>query len=500
MPATATFTQATEQSLPLSDFQLLLWTTNRFAPEARKLNIITRKRLVGTLDIPTLTQAFEAVFRKHDIFSYQITSLFPSQYIKQDLTFKIQETHCESCSDQEQDSMLLASINELLNYYPWPKNSRLIMARLFYLSNETIELQLCIPHIISDGTSIDLLLSDLSSYYQRYNSGKTPPHATHAVAYKDYVIKEQLQINKQIDSDASFWKDYLNDAHLFQFPSQYVIKQVKSKSFTYSTYVPLEEETLQVLVAFCTKNHINLNDALSAAIGKALSATCGDVSQNKSIFMTIVKSTRDDHEYDETLGCFIRMDSIKMDMTGKRNLLDLSKQIHATLLKNWQHQTGSSLLKLACLNPFYHNKNAIKYHFLKALSSLYIKLAKSPKLNHKTMDYYPRLASFNMKDRFLINVNLWNNFIPTKHSKKNAPTFGLNPTPVALYQYDFLKINSIFDVCFMRDDNENQPYLVISANLAPDFRQAIANEIIRILNVDMMTPAKKTAKEGMLHE
>ena len=486
----------TKKSLPLSDFQLLLWTTNRFAPEARKLNIITRKRLVGTLNIPALTQAFESLFKKHDIFSYQITSLYPSQYIKHNLAFKIEETHCESCSEQEQEKRLLASINELLNYYPWPKNSRLIMARLFYLSNESVELQLCIPHIISDGTSIDLLLTDLSTYYQRYSTGKNTNPSTQTVAYKDYVIKEQLHINKQMDDDAIFWKDHLNDAHLFQFPPEYVITQAKPKSFTYSTYIPLAEETLQVLVDFCTKNHINLNDALCAAIGKALAATCDDVSKNKSILMTIVKSTRDDHEYDETLGCFIRMDSIKVNMTGKRDLLGLSKQIHTSLLKNWQHQTGSSLLKLACLNPFYHNKNALKYYLLNALSSLYVKLDKSPKLNHKTMDYYARLASFDMKDRFLINVNVWNNFIQTPVSKKNTLLFGLNPAPVSLYQYDFLKLNSIFDVCFMRDDNENQPYLVISANLAPNFRQIIANEIIRILNVDMMMPSK----ESVLHE
>ena len=49
-------------------------------------------------------------------------------------------------------------------------------------------------------------------------------------------------------------------------------------------------------------------------------------------------------------------------------------------------------------------------------------------------------------------------------------------------RYDLLKTNNIIDVCFLRENHSNQPYLAISSNLQPEFRELIGKEILNILS------------------
>ena len=51
-------------------------------------------------------------------------------------------------------------------------------------------------------------------------------------------------------------------------------------------------------------------------------------------------------------------------------------------------------------------------------------------------------------------------------------------------QADLLNIDQIFEACFLRNQGEHTPYLVISSNLKPAFRERIAKEVVRIIDCE----------------
>lgn len=467
--------------IPLSDFQFMLWISNTFAAEAKKLNITARKRLQGRLDKTALEFAFNAVLKKQEILFYRILKFRPAQLLQKNLSFKITEINLELLSEHDSEIALEESINQLIDYYPWPKDSPLVIAKLFHLKNDMVELQISIPHIVSDDFSPEILLSDLSQFYLLYNKQHHIEVFTKDNPYKEYIFNEQEYFQTNLDRDILFWENYLKDAGLFTFAAEHIVKNMKSKKLPYSTYTQIPEPALNNLKRFCAKNHISINDGICGAIALALN-NCSDSNQIQSpyIYMNIVKSTRNNECYDDTIGCFLRLEPIKIALDKKSTLTTISEQIHQSTIDTSLYQKCPDLMKLSAIGTLCQKRKIIKSFLINICTSVYARLFSIPTLNRKIFQLCgERLTSFQRNNNFLININVHRNFI-SEAQNNQFNLFGLDATKIKNHQYDLLKINHILDVCLLRDSNSS-PYLVISANLRPEFRELIAKEMIRII-------------------
>jgi amino acid adenylation domain-containing protein len=485
----------TLKKIPLSDFQTLLWTTKTFKPKAAKLQIVSRKRMQGAFNRQALDYAFDCVIQQHNIFSHQIQTYLPTQsFLKRKPVFII-EKNLETLSISDTETVLREAMQELIHLSSWPKNFALIQARLFQLQQDCVELQLAIPHIISDAISIELLFFELSTYYQRYLQHATQTkRLPNEVQFTDYIIEEHVQTQTRLEKDLDFWTSYLKDAHLFAFPDASISKQT-NKSFTYSTYVPIPNKAIHHLEAFCIQQQVSLSDALCATIGLSLRNCCdGSFDANEPVLMHIVKSARDKMTYDRTIGCFIRVEAIKLFLNKQQTLRSLSKYIHAFMVKNIIFQHASTSLKFASLNPFYRKKKNILYYLTRLFAWVCTKTNRANNINPIFLQLCPKLSRLDGQNRFMIYLNIWNNFI--KPNSDNDQLFGLQAKPVAMHQYDLLTIDYLFEVCFMRDENNDRPYVVISSNLKPAFREQIAYELLRMMNEEMVLSMKTNVQHA----
>ncbi|MBI2786664.1 MAG: AMP-binding protein, partial [Legionella longbeachae] len=148
--------------IPLSDFQFLLWMSNIFEPKAQKLNIVARKRFQGRLNKAALEFAFQAILKKHEALTYQILKFQPAQKVQKKSPAKLIIHDLQTSSIQQREKTLQKSLAQLFSYYPWPKNAPLLIIKLFYLQEDESELQICIPHLISDEYCMDIIFSELS--------------------------------------------------------------------------------------------------------------------------------------------------------------------------------------------------------------------------------------------------------------------------------------------------------------------------------------------------
>ncbi|WP_131782564.1 amino acid adenylation domain-containing protein [Legionella gresilensis] len=468
---------ATANIIPLSHFQLLLWLSNTFEPKAKKLNIISRKRLQGAFNKEAFNYALTILLKRHEVLSYHICKFKSGQYLQHNLALIPEEIDLQKCEEKQSNLALTNSVFELLNYHLWPKGKPLLRVKIFYLKNNTIELQACLPHIISDGASINVLWSELSKYYLAFNKLESINNIGNDKSYRHY-LENELILDGYSAKDHQFWLNYLKNAGFVNFPPQYIVKNMAKAQIPYSTYLELPQKAINRLIQFCAHYHFGLNEALSAILGKALIKICQ--TKKETIFINIVKSARDNPLYDKTIGCFLKLEPIKLALNQNSSLFNLARQVQKSIIKTAPYQQSPALLKLACVNFKTVSHSRVIHFITKIVMSLYAKLFPSLKLNPNVLSQVANLAAMKKRNKFIINLNVLDNFFHSHKYKKKLPLFSLKNKSIETIQYDLLNIDYFLDVCFLSDYN-NTPYLVVSANLLPELRELLSKEIVNIM-------------------
>ncbi|MBI2785207.1 MAG: non-ribosomal peptide synthetase, partial [Legionella longbeachae] len=312
--------------------------------------------------------------------------------------------------------------------------------------------------------------------------------------FKEYIFNERHTLKMHLENDIHFWEEYLKDTSLFTFPEEFVVSNMKAQKLPYSTYSVIPEDVIDHFKYFCEQNHISINHGLSAAITLALRNCCGDTSEAPYTYLNIIQSTRDNPIYDETIGCFLRVEPTKVRLNDTSTLISLSQQIRQSIIDTSNHQQCSNLVKLCAISSF--KPNIIENYLINLITPLYTKLLKIPSLYRDILQRCgSRIISFKRNTKFFLNLNIRDNFITDSSEKK---LFGLNIKQVDNHNEDLLALDYIFEASFFHDDNQNTHYLVISANLLPDFRERIAKEVFHIIK--SLFPEQSTHKSNINNE
>jgi hypothetical protein len=117
---------------------------------------------------------------------------------------------------------------------------------------------------------------------------------------------------------------------------------------------------------------------------------CTESKNNFPICINRVKSTRDHEDYDQTIGCFLRLEPIKLTLRKESTLNSLAQEIHEEVMHTTPFQKCSNLVKLASLSTFRQQKNLIKEYSIKLGVWLYTTLTRL-KLNRTILNLTGRL-------------------------------------------------------------------------------------------------------------
>lgn len=469
--------------MPLTDFQFVLWISHLFDANVKKLNVVGRRRISGVLNQHALNLALQAIVQKHDILSYAIHSFLPIQK-KQSRQAIVWDEHI--LLDEEDDCIeayLDQSMQDLYTYQAWSNSKSFLRAKLFKLTHQRIELQLAMPHLVADQQSLDILFRDLSDAYLFYLREPTADIRLESHAFESYLHYQDHAVCASLETDETFWKQYLSDAQLLSLPNQYRLSDVDKSGYCYSSFFEIDEKILLAWRHFCVAHAVTLNDLLCASVGLALKHCCqDDINMPKRLFINSVKSTREDPCYDDVIGCFLRAQPIKLDLSVEKNIVDLAKQVQKSTLETSIHQYCSSLVKLAAIGDLNCSQKSIKPFFISIIEMFFCKMKKQPYyLSSPILKAYKRLAKLDRKRGFVVNVNIWNNFF-SEHDQNPSQLFGVNCHPIYSEQKDIFNIDDVLDVCLFKDREKNTSFLVLSANIKPDFREHLGRTLLSFVH------------------
>lgn len=464
--------------IPLSEMQLFLWLAQKFHSKAKGLNIIDRRRLSGKINIPALNFAFECVFKKHPILYYHVPKHFPGQYLQKNIFFNLIEKDIKQIPDPERETELSTSFSSLKKYTKWKKGSPLLVAKLFYLDEETSELQICISHLISDEVSSEILFSDLSTFYVRYLNKLNLDINVEKNSYLTYTLAERNHHHAKAKQSIVFWSNYLKDATSIMFTKNDILPRASQQNVLCTTYIDLPENYIHRLKSFCAQHQLSITDSLCAAVGRALTPYVE--GSQKTLALNLVKSTRDNEIYDNTIGFFVRNDIIKIPVNASHNLVALAKEVHHSISKTSSYQACPGIIKIACLFKKHWENKKISNFIIKMISYCLANIFHSFKLNPHILAMYGRMFLAGSNRYFLAEVNIMNNFLENR-IREPSYLFGMKLQKIENFQGERMVAKNIVDICFERD-YQNKNHLIISGNLQAAVREKIGKNILQQLS------------------
>lgn len=469
---------APHQSI-LSETQYNLWLLDKFYPLSTTLNIVTVKRLLGKIDFESFQQAVNGVLKKYPILSLHFNRYYPIQTQLETRNLPVSDYDYRNDTTAQQEIKLQESLIELKHFRDWKKGFPLLIIRYFYLGNGVTELHLCIPHIISDLASIDLIYSDLSHYY---SNNKLCLRNTH---FLSYITSRKNQPHATLKRDLAFWQHHLQDTSHFSMPLNVMIDPAISNKQPCESLIIIPDEIYDHLQVLCTKHNVNITAAISAAVAMAL--TRHDTSQKaKNRIMTFVRGAMNTEE-ERIIGNFTHGNIIKFSPDTSLSLMDTAKRIQLNIINTEKYQACFSCVKHTL--PKKHSlKNTIIYKLLKHVMAIYLKFLeilykiKPDYVFFKQYCYLlaDTLSKENIKNKLAqeisVTVNILKDFL-LPHNKQDL--FGCDVLKSEEYVGDGITMPNSLMLVFFRKMNTR--YIRIHGDVKSDFRELLGQDILDII-------------------
>ena len=197
----------------LSFSQQQMWIIDQMRPENHAYNLPVAYRLKGELNIAILEKSFNEIIKRHETLrtAFGLIDNQPKQLIHAEYLIKIKTINLSDYSNQELESQLNNSIRaEVTRPFDLTKLP-LIRAIVFKLSKDEYIFLLNIHHIITDGWSTTIILTELSELYNNYLKGIPPKLPDLPIQYSDYVNWQlQKSWDPSYDEQLKYWKEQLD--------------------------------------------------------------------------------------------------------------------------------------------------------------------------------------------------------------------------------------------------------------------------------------------------
>ncbi|WP_163867066.1 non-ribosomal peptide synthase/polyketide synthase, partial [Myxococcus eversor] len=208
---------------PLSFAQQRLWFLQQLEPTSPVYNIPAALRLEGALDVAVLQRCFDVLVQRHEALRTTVatTDGQPVQFVSPSLTVALPVVDLrgvpEARREDEARNHALAQARHSFDLETGP----LLRVVLLRLAERTHVLSLTMHHLVSDGTSMGVLVRELAALYEALAAGRPSPLPELPVRYTDYARWQRQWLRGEVlDSQVAYWRTQLSGApHALELPT-----------------------------------------------------------------------------------------------------------------------------------------------------------------------------------------------------------------------------------------------------------------------------------------
>jgi amino acid adenylation domain-containing protein len=207
----------------LSFGQEQLWFIDRFAPGLPTYNIPQALRLTGSLDVPALGRAFDALADRHEALRTRFVAGpdgRPGQVVDPSAGVALPLVDLSGAEQAERDARLAdLAAQEAVRPFELAEGP-LLRLHLVRLDAEEHVLLLVVHHVVFDAWSLGVLVRDLLAFYQAEVSGTAAALEPMPIQFADYALWERERLQDAVLDDlVDYWRSTMDGFETLQFPT-----------------------------------------------------------------------------------------------------------------------------------------------------------------------------------------------------------------------------------------------------------------------------------------
>jgi amino acid adenylation domain-containing protein len=325
------------EAAPLSYAQQRLWFLEQLGPGAAAYNVPSGVRLAGRLNAAALEQAVGEVVRRHEALRTRFTAAAgePRQEVEQGA--RLAWTYADLLGQTEADGR--AEVQRLgraearrgfdLSRAP------LLRVTLVRLGDEEHVLLLTMHHIVSDGWSMGVLVSEVSALYEAYVAGRPSPLAELSLQYADYAAWQRGWLQgENLERQLSYWREKLEGAPpLLGLPTDRPRPPVQTYRGAVESFA-LAPEVSNELKAFGRRQGATLFMTLLTVFEVLLQR----YTRQDDIVVGTNVAKRNMPEIENLIGFFVDNLVLRADLSGNPSFAQLLGRVRRVCLDAYAHQ------------------------------------------------------------------------------------------------------------------------------------------------------------------
>ena len=340
--------QVRDGDAPPSFAQQRLWFLDKIGAGAA-YNISRVYRLTGRLHVDVLERTLAEIVRRHEALRTSFVEVDgqPTQRIAPVLDLELRRHDASHLEGEALEAEVLRLTRaDAMRPFDLARDT-LLRATLLQLDETAAVLQLTMHHIVSDGWSMGVLFSELTTLYEAFSRGEPSPLPELEFQYGDYAVWQRswLQgdvLQKQLD----YWCDQLADVPTLDLPTDRPRPAVQTHRGAPSP-IEVPAAITNGLRELGRKTDSTLAMVLLSAGQALLSRHSGqtDIAIGSPI------ANRTHRELEPLIGLFVNAMVMRSDLSGDPTFAELVRRVQANSLAAYDHQDVPFERVVAELNP-----------------------------------------------------------------------------------------------------------------------------------------------------
>ncbi|MFT3754914.1 MAG: amino acid adenylation domain-containing protein [Pseudoxanthomonas sp.] len=324
------------QRLPVSFAQERMWFLSRLAPDSPAYNCCYFYRLRGPLHHAALAASLRALVARHEAlrttFREVDGQLFQHIDAQRELVIETLDLH--HLPQSEREAVVLQSLTREARRPLELLQGPLLRVGLYTLDNEDHVLWLVLHHIITDGRSMEVLLSELAAIYDAFRNERPFPLPPLSLQYADYAAWERQHLNEEsLTEHIAYWKNKLTGAPpLIELPADHPRPATQSLRGAEVAF-QLDRELTGALKKLGAEHQMTLTMVVLAGFAALLHRYTGQ----DELVLGIPSLGRDRVETESLVGFFVNALPVRLGFHGAPSFRALLQEVRTASLEALEH-------------------------------------------------------------------------------------------------------------------------------------------------------------------
>jgi amino acid adenylation domain-containing protein len=312
-----------------------LWFLEQADPGSVAYVMPASVRLRGPLDVEAVALSLTELARRHEILRTTFTSIDgrPYQVIADPAPVPLPVTDLTELSAGDVAAAVLTWQREEAERPFDIAAEPGLRAQLLVTGSDEQVLMLTMHHIVSDGWSLGVILTELSALYQAFARQQPSPLAELPIQYGDFAQWQLDRVARILDGHLEYWRGYLADAPVLELP---VDRSRQAATFAGGGAVPwhLTPPTMSRIGQLAEQAGATPFMVLLAAFAVLLSRWSGQAD----LVIGYPTAGRVHADLEPLIGYFVNTLPLRADLSGRPSFADLLQQVRADCTAGFEHQ------------------------------------------------------------------------------------------------------------------------------------------------------------------